>query len=87
MLKIRRLANGDVVFTVSGRLGGDNVSELTALLAAEAAKRPLVLDLTDVVRVDRETVQFLRQCEGKGITLRNCPLYIREWIARADEQP
>ena len=44
MLKIERRANGDVVFTVSGRLIADNVSELAALLAAEAGGRTLVLD-------------------------------------------
>ena len=35
MLKIQRTANVDVVFTVSGRLEADHVSELSALLAAE----------------------------------------------------
>ena len=35
--------------------------------------------------VDRDTVGFLRMCEGRGILLRNCPPYIREWIARAGE--
>jgi hypothetical protein len=85
MLKIQRTANGDVVLTLSGRLGADNVSELSALLAAEPAGRPVVLDLKDVVLVDRDTVRFLRACESDGIALRNCPPYIREWIAREQE--
>src|SRR5262249_9678916 len=87
MLRIRRTANGDVVLTVSGRLKADNVSELASLLAAEQAGRSLVLDLENVVLVDRDTVRFLRACESDGITLRNCPSYIREWIAREEEQP
>lgn len=87
MLRIERRANGDVVFTVSGRLSADHVSELTALLAAEAAGRHLVLDLKDVVLVDRDIVRFLRERQGNGIALRNCPAYIREWIARDEEQP
>ena len=86
MLKIQRIANGDVVLTLSGRLAADNVSELTALLAAEPAGRMVVLDLKDIVLVDRDTVRFLRAREGNGITLRNCPPYIREWIAREEEQ-
>jgi anti-anti-sigma regulatory factor len=85
MLKIQRQANGDVVFTVSGRLAADNLSELSALLAAEPAGRPLVLDLKDVVLVDRDIVRFLRSREDDGIALRNCPPYIREWIARSEE--
>jgi anti-anti-sigma regulatory factor len=87
MLRIERRANGDVVFTVSGRLTTDHVSELAALLAAEATGRTLVLDLKDVVLVDRDIVRFLRESEGNGIALRNCPPYIREWIAREEEQP
>jgi anti-anti-sigma regulatory factor len=87
MLKIQRQANGDVVFSLSGRLAVDNMAELAALLAGEAAERTLVLDLQDVVLVDRDIVRFLRGCEGRGVILRNCAPYIREWIARDDEQP
>jgi len=85
MLRIERRANGDVVFRVSGRLIADNVRELAAVLAAEAAGLTLVLDLKDVVLVDRDVVRFLRAREGNGIALRNCPPYIREWIAREEE--
>jgi anti-anti-sigma regulatory factor len=87
MLKIRRSANGDVVLTVSGRLEAENVGDLDALLAAERTGRPVVLDLKDVVLVDREIVRFLRACEGDGVALRNCPAYIRAWIARDAEDP
>jgi hypothetical protein len=45
-----------------------------------------VLDLKDVVLVDRDIVRFLRAREHGGIVLRNCPPYIREWIAREEEQ-
>jgi anti-anti-sigma regulatory factor len=87
MLKVQRRANGDVVFTVSGRLEAHNAIELSALLAAEPTGRALALDLKDLVLVDRDTVRFLRACEGIGIALRNCPPYIRAWIARHEEQP
>jgi anti-anti-sigma regulatory factor len=87
MLKVQRKANGDVVFTVSGRLDADNVGELSTLVAAEPAGRPLVLDLKDLVLVDRDALRFLRVCEGNGIVLRNCPPYIRAWMAREGEQP
>jgi hypothetical protein len=32
--------------------------------------------------VSREVVQFLGRCEKDGITIQNCPPYIRRWIAR-----
>jgi len=87
MLKIQRNGNGEIVFTLNGRLGADNATELSALLAAEPAGRRLVLDLKDVVLVDRGIVQFLRARESDGVALRNCPPYIREWIAREEAQP
>jgi anti-anti-sigma regulatory factor len=59
MLKIQRTTNGDVVFTVSGRLEAENVGELSALLGAEPAGRALVLDLEDLALVDRDAVRFL----------------------------
>ena len=87
MLKIQRKANPDVVFTLSGRLEADNVSELSTLLASELSGRAPVLDLKVILLVDRDVVRFLRACEGDGITLRNCPPYIRAWITREEEQP
>ncbi len=86
MLKIQRKANGDVVFTVVGRLELGNLGELSALLAVERAARSIVLDLKDLVFVDREAVRLLLRCEAQGIVLRNCPPYVRVWMGR-EEQP
>jgi hypothetical protein len=66
---------------VSGRLKADNVSELSALLAAEQVGRPRVLDLKDLVVVDGDAVRFLRVCEADSIVFRNCP------PSRDGEQP
>ena len=74
-----------MVFTVAGRLKPDNVGELLRLLAVEPAGCSIVLDLKDLVLVDRETVGFLRRCESQGIVLRNCPPYIRGWMAGGEE--
>jgi len=82
MLKIRRSANGQVVFALSGRIVEDNIAELEALISAEASGRPIALDLKDVTLVGGDAIDFLERCEGDGITLRNCPAYVREWIAR-----
>jgi anti-anti-sigma regulatory factor len=86
MLKIQRTANGDVVFTVTGRLEAHNISELFTLLAAEPGGRTRVLDLKDLVLVDGDAVRFLTACEADGIVTRNCPPYIRAWMAREGEQ-
>jgi hypothetical protein len=86
MLKIQRTTSDDVVFTVSGRLGADNIRELSVLLDAEPVGRPRVLDLKDVVHVDGDVVRFLRACANDSIVLRNCPPYIRAWMAREGER-
>jgi len=81
MLKIQRTAGGDVVFSVSGRLEAENLSELSALLELERSAWAITLELQDLVLVDVDAVGFLRACETKGIALRNCPPYIRVWMA------
>ncbi len=69
MLKIRRSANGKIVFTLSGRIEIEDVAELQRLLALELADRNLALDLADVTLVDREAVKFLADCEADSIEL------------------
>ena len=74
-----------LVFTVSGRLDVENVGELCHLIDAEPAAAVVVLDLTDLVLADRDAVRYVRDYETVGrIVLRNCPAYIRAWMA-ADE--
>jgi anti-anti-sigma regulatory factor len=82
MLRIRRSANGQVVYTLSGRIDKEYITELETLIQAEANGPGVVLDLTDVTLVDQDGVTFLERCEVSGITLQNCPAYIREWITR-----
>jgi anti-anti-sigma regulatory factor len=82
MLKITRAANGEVVWTLSGRMDAENVIELKSLFKSEAEGRRIVLDLKDLTLVDREAVRFLERCETDSIKLKNCPAYIREWITR-----
>jgi anti-anti-sigma regulatory factor len=85
MLKIQRATNGETVFKLIGRMGVENVKELKEVFQAEAKGRRVVLDLRDLVLVDRAAVKFLERCETDSIALRNCPAYIREWITRERE--
>jgi len=85
MLRIESSVQGAlVVFTVSGRVGLEHITELQRVLDSEAEK-PKVLDLKDVSLVDRNAVRFLARCEAEGTRLENCPIYIREWIVREAE--
>jgi hypothetical protein len=81
MLKITR-ANGEVIFTLSGRMNAENLAEVMALFSSEPRGGRITLDLKDLTLVDREAVSFLGRCEADSIQLKNCPAYIREWITR-----
>ena len=71
-----------VAFTVSGQLDAENVGELCQLIDAEPAGAVVVLDLTDLLLADRDAVRLLRDRETGGrVVLRNCPAYIRVWMA------
>ena len=72
----------EVVFKVSGQLNAENVAEIGTLIGAEKKASRIVLDLTDLRSVDGEAVKFLEKWEADSIKLKNCGLYIREWIRR-----
>jgi anti-anti-sigma regulatory factor len=82
MLRIRRSANGQVVFKLSGRMDRNDIAELETLIRSEGNSLPVVLDLKDVTLVGQDAITFLEQCEVDSITLKNCPGYVREWITR-----
>src|ERR1700737_4907473 len=64
MLKITRAKNGEVIFTVSGRMDAEHLSELKTLLSSEANGCSIILDLRDLTLVDQDTVSFLGCCEA-----------------------
>ena len=80
--KIVRLVERDhlVLLHISGHLHEVHVSMIEELIAKEAD--PVVLDLAEVTLADREAVRFLAACDVKGIGLRNCPEFIREWMSK-----
>jgi anti-anti-sigma regulatory factor len=80
MLRILRSANGQVVFTLSGRMDKEHIDELEALIRSEANGRRIVLDLKDLTLVGQDAITFLERCEADNITLKNCPAYVRAWI-------
>ena len=82
MLLIQRLAIGETVFKLSGRMDAEDIATLQAQFELESKGRHIVLDLKDLILLDRDAVRFLEQCERDNIELKNCPTYIREWIER-----
>lgn len=81
-LRIQRSTEADwVVFTLSGRISPEHIETLQSLFALEVAAG-FILDLIEVKLIDRDAVKILARWEATGIRLRNCPPFIREWIAR-----
>jgi hypothetical protein len=67
-----------IVLRLIGRIESEHVRDLKDQL--EDDTRRIVLDLSEIKLVNQAAVHFLRLSEDKGIELRNCPAYIREWI-------
>ncbi len=82
MLRIRRKENADVVFSLSGRIGREDIAELESLISAEGKARRILLDLKDMTLTGQDGINFLARCEAAGIALVNCDPYVREWITR-----
>ena len=82
VLRIQRSENSEVHFTLSGQMDQETMAELEIVIGAETNGRRIVLNLKDLTLVDEEVVMFLKRSESAGITLENCPPYIREWINR-----
>lgn len=60
--------------------------ELQKLIEVEAEVAAITLDLQEVRLVDREGVRFLAACETRGIKLKDCPPYIRQWIETGSDK-
>jgi len=69
-----------VILRISGQITRQEVDLLRDLLEQET--RVPVLDLKDLLLVDREAVKLLALRESNGLELRNCSAYIREWITK-----
>lgn len=74
-----------VVLRVSGRIATPDIDVFRAALEQDSGV--VAIDLAEVALVDRDAVKLLATSESNGIELRNCPAYIREWIARERISP
>ncbi len=80
MLRIQKSADGRGLFSLSGRMDAEDIRALRDLIAREPDPDQIVLDLKELVQVDSDTMEFLAECETKGVVLRQCPRFVRTWI-------
>ena len=79
VMRIETVPDGQyTILRLCGRIESQHVQDLK--IQTESATHGIVFDLEEVRVVDLNVVHFLAVCEAKGVTLRNCPRYIREWI-------
>ena len=79
--KIERLITGEnkVVLRVSGRITAEHMSMIKELVEREDGG--VALDLAEVTLADSDSVNLLASLERQGIEIRNCPAFLREWLA------
>ena len=79
MLRLEKSRDSNLL-RVSGRIDAENIAELK--MQMQIHPPPIALELSDVTLVDADAVRFLAVAEAAGTELRNCPLFVREWIRR-----
>jgi hypothetical protein len=84
MLRLERSQNSHLL-RVSGRIDAENLAELQ--IEVQVHPPPMTLELGELTLADAEAVRFLASAEAAGTELRNCPLFIREWIRREHLSP
>ena len=71
-----------LVLYMSGRIAANDLEVVRSALEGRGV---VAIELAEVELVDRDTVTLLAQTEARGIELRSCPAYIREWITKERE--
>ena len=79
MMKLEK-SRDSLLLRVSGRIDAENIAELKTQMQIHPSS--VALELSEVTLVDADAVRFLAVAEAAGTELRNCPLFIREWIRR-----
>jgi anti-anti-sigma regulatory factor len=67
---------------LAGKMNANGLGELRREIEeARRNRKQVVLDLSEVTLVDRQSVEFLSE-QADQVRLVNCPVYIAPWIGR-----
>lgn len=81
MLKVEATWENQLkVLRLIGELRGAELEQLEPQMSEKA--QVMALDLDELRLVDLAAVRFLNWCEERGVEIRNCPPYVREWMSR-----
>ena len=82
--KIERVSDADrLIIRLIGELNAGCLPEFEAQIGSD--ERSIEFEMDEVTLVDVDVVRFLISCEARGIRLRGCSPYIREWMRREKE--
>jgi hypothetical protein len=86
LLRIESNSDGQTkVIRLIGRSQSEHVDQLKKQLDENPLVRT-VLDLKEITLVNIDVVRFLGASEDKGVELRHCSPYVRDWIDRERDE-
>ena len=66
---------------LNGKFGEESLGALEQSIGeARQANCRIYIDLSEVTLIDRILVRYISAQANQGITLVNCPVYLRRWI-------
>ena len=75
-----------VTLLLNGKFGEESLEALEQSIGeARQANCRIYLDLSEVTLVDRILVRYISAQANQGITLVNCPVYLRRWITQVPD--
>ncbi len=82
MTAVRNQAGG-LTLALEGKVDAGAVAEIARRIKDGRQHRGrVVLDLGEVTLMDRTAMRFVAGQLRSGVELRNCPVYIKDWISR-----
>jgi ABC-type transporter Mla MlaB component len=74
-----------VTLLLNGKFSEDALPDLDqSVSAAKGSHKRVYIDLSEVTLVDRKTIQYFSEQAGQNVKIVNCPIYLRGWIAQAE---
>jgi anti-anti-sigma regulatory factor len=75
-----------VTLMLNGKFGEESLRALEQSIGeARQANCRIYIDLSEVTLVDRILVRYISAQASQGITLVNCPVYLRRWITQVPD--
>jgi anti-anti-sigma regulatory factor len=75
-----------VTLLLNGKFGEESLQALEQSIGeARLANCRIYIDLSEVTLVDRRLVRYISDQANQGITVVNCPIYLRRWITQVPD--